>query len=130
MGVPRAADRALHGQLMSGVALFGETLIKAALADEDGQALDKAIAELGPANSMSPLSALGRGPRATSYLALASAMSEAIRQAQLQFHSRYYADCHVSEAVDMTKGVLLRIFMLEGQRHHGELLYDWLLRRP
>jgi uncharacterized protein len=29
----------------------------------------------------------------------------------------------------MTKGVLLRIFMLEGQRHHGELLYDWLLRR-
>ena len=61
MGVPRAADRALHGQLMSGVALFGETLIKAALADEDGQALDKAIAELGPANSMSPLSALGRG---------------------------------------------------------------------
>ena len=29
----------------------------------------------------------------------------------------------------MTNGVLLRIFMLEGQRHHGELLYDWLLRR-
>jgi uncharacterized protein len=29
----------------------------------------------------------------------------------------------------MTKGVLLRIFMLEGQRHHSELLYDWLLRR-
>jgi len=28
----------------------------------------------------------------------------------------------------MTKGVLLRIFMLEGQRHRGELLYDWLLR--
>jgi uncharacterized protein len=28
----------------------------------------------------------------------------------------------------MTKGVLLRIFVLEGQRHHGELLYDWLLR--
>ena len=28
----------------------------------------------------------------------------------------------------MTTGVLLRIFMLEGQRHHGELLYDWLLR--
>ena len=29
----------------------------------------------------------------------------------------------------MTTGVLLRIFMLQGQRHHGELLYDWLLRR-
>ena len=29
----------------------------------------------------------------------------------------------------MTQGVLLRIFVLEGQRHHGELLYDWLLRR-
>ena len=28
----------------------------------------------------------------------------------------------------MTKGVLLRIFVLEGQRHHHELLYDWLLR--
>jgi uncharacterized protein len=28
----------------------------------------------------------------------------------------------------VTKGVLLRIFVLEGQRHHGELLYDWLLR--
>lgn len=28
----------------------------------------------------------------------------------------------------MTKGVLLRIFVLEGQRHHGQLLYDWLLR--
>jgi uncharacterized protein len=30
--------------------------------------------------------------------------------------------------VVVTKGVLLRIFVLEGQRHHGELLYDWLLR--
>jgi PII-like signaling protein len=29
----------------------------------------------------------------------------------------------------VTQGVLLRIFVLEGQRHHGELLYDWLLRR-
>jgi uncharacterized protein len=29
----------------------------------------------------------------------------------------------------MTTGVLLRIFMLQGQRHHGELVYDWLLRR-
>ena len=29
----------------------------------------------------------------------------------------------------MTQGVLLRIFVLEGQRHHNELLYDWLLRR-
>jgi PII-like signaling protein len=28
----------------------------------------------------------------------------------------------------LTKGALLRIFVLEGQRHHGELLYDWLLR--
>ena len=44
---------------MSGVALSGEALIKAALADEDGQALDKAIVELGPANSTSPLCALG-----------------------------------------------------------------------
>jgi len=53
---------------MSGVALSGEALIKAALADEDGQALDKAIAELGPANSTRPLSALGERvrPRATS----------------------------------------------------------------
>jgi PII-like signaling protein len=31
--------------------------------------------------------------------------------------------------VVVTQGVLLRIFVLEGQRHHGELLYDWLLRR-
>jgi PII-like signaling protein len=30
--------------------------------------------------------------------------------------------------VVVTKGVLLRIFVLEGQRHHGQLLYDWLLR--
>jgi uncharacterized protein len=29
----------------------------------------------------------------------------------------------------MTRGVLLRIFVLEGQLHHGEPLYDWLLRR-
>jgi PII-like signaling protein len=29
--------------------------------------------------------------------------------------------------VVVTTGVLLRIFVLEGQRHHGELLYDWLL---
>lgn len=29
----------------------------------------------------------------------------------------------------MTKGVHLRIFVLEGQRHGGELLYDWLLLR-
>jgi uncharacterized protein len=28
----------------------------------------------------------------------------------------------------VTKGVLLRFFVLEGQRHHDELLYDWLLR--
>jgi uncharacterized protein len=31
--------------------------------------------------------------------------------------------------VAVTQGVLLRIFVLEGQRHHSELLYDWLLRR-
>jgi hypothetical protein len=31
-------------------------------------------------------------------------------------------DCDVSEAVVVTQGVLLRIFVLEGQRHHGELL--------
>jgi uncharacterized protein len=31
--------------------------------------------------------------------------------------------------VGVTTGVLLRIFVLQGQRHHGELLYDWLLRR-
>jgi PII-like signaling protein len=31
--------------------------------------------------------------------------------------------------VVVTQGVLLRIFVLEGQRHHGELLYEWLLRR-
>ena len=29
----------------------------------------------------------------------------------------------------MTEGVYLRIFVLEGQRHHGELLYEWLLLR-
>lgn len=29
----------------------------------------------------------------------------------------------------MTPGVMLRIFVLEGQRHHGQLLYHWLLRR-
>ena len=28
----------------------------------------------------------------------------------------------------MTQGVLLRIFVLQGQRHHGVLLYEWLLR--
>jgi uncharacterized protein len=27
----------------------------------------------------------------------------------------------------VTQGVMLRIFVLEGQRHHGELLYLWLL---
>lgn len=29
----------------------------------------------------------------------------------------------------MTSGVLLRIFVPQGQRHHGELLYDWILSR-
>ena len=29
----------------------------------------------------------------------------------------------------MTEGVHLRIFVLEGQRHGGELLYEWLLLR-
>ena len=29
----------------------------------------------------------------------------------------------------MTQGVLLRIFVLQGQRHHGVLLYEWLLGR-
>lgn len=28
----------------------------------------------------------------------------------------------------MRNGILLRIFVLEGQHHHHELLYDWLLR--
>jgi len=53
---------------MSGVALFGETLIKAALADEDGRALDKAIAELGPREfNEPPLCTWERvRPRATS----------------------------------------------------------------
>jgi PII-like signaling protein len=31
--------------------------------------------------------------------------------------------------VVVTKGVLLRIFVLQGQRHRGDLLYDWLLLR-
>jgi PII-like signaling protein len=31
--------------------------------------------------------------------------------------------------VVVTSGVLLRIFVPEGQRHHGELLYDWMLGR-
>jgi indolepyruvate ferredoxin oxidoreductase, beta subunit len=55
----------LLGRSNSGATL--EALIKAALADEDGQALDKAIADLGAANSTSPLSAGDRvRPRATS----------------------------------------------------------------
>jgi indolepyruvate ferredoxin oxidoreductase, beta subunit len=55
----------LLGRSNSGATL--EALIKAALADEDGQALDKAIADLGAANSTSPLSAGERvRPRATS----------------------------------------------------------------
>ena len=29
----------------------------------------------------------------------------------------------------MTNGVLLRLFVHQGQRHQGEVLYDWLLRR-
>jgi len=49
----------LLGRSNSGATL--EALIKAALADEDGQALDKAIAELGAANSVSSLSPSGRG---------------------------------------------------------------------
>ena len=28
----------------------------------------------------------------------------------------------------MTQGVLLRIFVLQTERHHGVLLYEWLLR--
>ncbi len=51
----------LLGRSNSGATL--EALIKAALADEDGQALDKAIADLGPANSTSPLSSLGERVR-------------------------------------------------------------------
>jgi hypothetical protein len=55
----------LLGRSNSGATLEG--LIKAALADEDGQALDKAIADLAAANSTSPLSAEDRvRPRATS----------------------------------------------------------------
>src|SRR6266566_5075134 len=51
----------LLGRDNSGATLEG--LIKAALADEDGQALDKAITDLGPANSTSPLSSLGERVR-------------------------------------------------------------------
>lgn len=31
-------------------------------------------------------------------------------------------------ALQTTQGVYLRFFMHEGRRHHGVLLYDWLLR--
>jgi uncharacterized protein len=31
--------------------------------------------------------------------------------------------------VVVTAGVLLRVFVHEGQHHHGEVLYNWLLRR-
>jgi indolepyruvate ferredoxin oxidoreductase, beta subunit len=51
----------LLGRSNSGATL--EALIKAALADEDGQALDKAIAELGAANSAAPLSPVGERVR-------------------------------------------------------------------
>src|SRR5215472_7839267 len=51
----------LLGRSNSGATL--EALIKAALADEDGQALDKAIAELGVANSAAPLSPVGERVR-------------------------------------------------------------------
>jgi len=51
----------LLGRSNSGATL--EALIKAALADEDGQALDKAIADLGAANSASPVSSLGERVR-------------------------------------------------------------------
>src|SRR5262249_7876195 len=52
--VPRLRGR-------SGAAAALEVLIKAALAGEDGQALNKAIAELDAAEPMSPLSPVGRG---------------------------------------------------------------------
>jgi indolepyruvate ferredoxin oxidoreductase, beta subunit len=51
----------LLGRSNSGATL--EALIKAALADEDGQALDKAIAELGASNSAAPLSPVGERVR-------------------------------------------------------------------
>jgi indolepyruvate ferredoxin oxidoreductase beta subunit len=51
----------LLGRSNSGATL--EALIKAALADEDGQALDKAIADLGTANSAAPLSPVGERVR-------------------------------------------------------------------
>jgi indolepyruvate ferredoxin oxidoreductase beta subunit len=54
--VPRLLGRSNSGATLEG-------LIKAALADEDGQALDKAIAHLGAANSASPLSPLGERVR-------------------------------------------------------------------
>jgi indolepyruvate ferredoxin oxidoreductase beta subunit len=54
--VPRLLGRGNSGATL-------EALIKAALADEDGQALDKAIADLGAADSTSPLSSLGERVR-------------------------------------------------------------------
>ena len=51
----------LLGRSNSGATL--EALIKAALADEDGQALDKAIADLGAASSAAPLSPVGERVR-------------------------------------------------------------------
>jgi indolepyruvate ferredoxin oxidoreductase, beta subunit len=54
--VPRLLGRSNSGTTLEG-------LIKAALADEGGQALDKAIADLGGANSAPPLSPLGERVR-------------------------------------------------------------------
>jgi indolepyruvate ferredoxin oxidoreductase, beta subunit len=54
--VPRLLGRSNSGATLEG-------LIKAALADEGGEALDKAIADLGAANSAPPLSALGERAR-------------------------------------------------------------------
>jgi indolepyruvate ferredoxin oxidoreductase beta subunit len=54
--VPRLLGRGNSGATLEG-------LIKAALADEGGQALDKAIADLGTANSAPPLSPLGERVR-------------------------------------------------------------------
>ena len=54
--VPRLLGRSNSGATLEG-------LIKAALADEGGQALDRAIADLGAANSAPPLSPLGERVR-------------------------------------------------------------------
>jgi uncharacterized protein len=140
----RAILEAEHGPLFGPAeiaaltAVFDAALRKLELVDRDASAAT-AVAKLERIPVMFEHSPWGLSPRSRPFFGRGrhTPNPRTIHLGHLLHHQPFgrivshdcSRDCHVSEAVCMTTGVLLRIFVLEGQRHHGELLYDWLLRR-